>query len=92
VEVCAGNGDKWLMYGRIGNHPSLDKFKESNGFKKYQIARYYISITWKGRFAMRLGLHREFKDALPQSLNVPLITVFNWISRNKALMKLRRRL
>jgi hypothetical protein len=89
VEVCAGNGNRWLMYGRIGNHPSLDKFKESNGFKKYPITRYYVPLTWKGKLAIRLGLHREFKDALPQSLKGPLIPVFNWLSRNKALLKVR---
>ncbi len=52
--------------GRIGNHPSLDRFKESNGFVKFPITRYYVPVTWKGRVAIRLGLHREFKDALPQ--------------------------
>ena len=36
VEVCASNGNGWLMYGRVGNHPSLDKFKESNGFVNSQ--------------------------------------------------------
>ena len=66
VEVCASKGERWLMYGRIGNHPSLDKFKESNGFVKFPITRYYVPITWKGRVAVRLGLQREFKDALPQ--------------------------
>jgi hypothetical protein len=89
VEVCADNGNRWLMYGRIGNHPSLDKFKENNGFKKYPIARYYVPITWKGRLAIRIGIHRELKDALPQSLKSPLIPLFNWISRNKTL-KFRR--
>ncbi len=66
VEVCASNGERWLMYGRIGNHPSLDRFKESNGFVKFPITRYYVPVTWKGRVAVRLGLHREFQDALPQ--------------------------
>ena len=42
VEVCAQRGQHWLMYGRIGNHPSLDRFKESNGFVSYQINRYYV--------------------------------------------------
>jgi Acetyltransferase (GNAT) family len=88
VEVCAANGIKWLMYGRIGNHPSLDKFKESNGFKKCSIARYYVPISSKGKLAIRLGLHRDFKDALPQSLKGSLIPVFNWISRNKVQLKL----
>ncbi len=91
VEVCAGNGNRWLMYGRIGNHPSLDKFKESNGFIKYPVARYYIPITGKGKFAMSLGLHKEFKDALPEPLKSPFIPVFNWISRNKLLLNIRVR-
>ena len=89
VEVCASKGERWLMYGRIGNHPSLDKFKESNGFVKFPITRYYVPLTWKGRVAIRLGLHREFKDALPQSLKGPLIPVLNWASRNKMRLKLR---
>ena len=92
VEICAGNGNRWLMYGRIGNHPSLDKFKENNGFKKYPIARYYVPITQKGKIAVRLGIQREFKDALPRSIKGPLIPVFNWISRNRALLKLHRKI
>ena len=66
VDVCAVKGERWLMYGRIGNHPSLDKFKESNGFAKFPIARYYVPLTWRGRVAISLGLQRELKDALPQ--------------------------
>ncbi len=87
VEACASKGERWLMYGRIGNHPSLDKFKESNGFVNFPITRYYIPITWKGRVAIRLGLHRESKDSLPQSLKGPLITVSTWASRNKLRFK-----
>jgi hypothetical protein len=89
VEVCASKGERWLIYGRIGNHPSLDKFKESNGFVKFPIARYYVPITGKGSVAIRLGLHRELKDVLPQSLKYPLIPVLNWVSRNKMQLKLR---
>ena len=88
VEVCASKGERWLMYGRIGNHPSLDKFKESNGFVKFPITRYYVPLTRKGRVAIRLGLHRELKDALPQSLKGLLIPVLNWASRNKMRLKL----
>ena len=91
VEICAANGNRWLMYGRIGNHPSLDKFKVSNGFTKYPIARYYVPITWKGKLAIRLGLHRELKDALPEPFKDPLIPVFNWVSRTKAQLKHRRK-
>lgn len=91
VEVCAGNGNRWLMYGRIGNHPSLDRFKKSNGFTKFFIARYYVALTAKGKLAIRLGFHQEFKDALPQPLKGAFIPIFNWISRNKAL-KFRRQI
>lgn len=89
VEVCASNGRRWLMYGRIGNHPSLDRFKGSNGFVRFPITRYYVPITRKGRLSARLGLHREFKDALPQSVKYPLIPILNWASRNKMRLKLR---
>ena len=87
VEVCASSGVRWLMYGRMGNHPSLDKFKESNGFSEFLITRYNVPLTARGKVAIRLGLHRDFKDALPQSLKYSLIPVFNWISRNRMRLK-----
>ena len=88
VEVCATKQFGWLMYGRMGNHPSLDNFKQSNGFAKFSLTRYYVPITKKGRIATRLGLHREIKDVLPQSIKYPLIPFYNWISRNKMRVRL----
>jgi hypothetical protein len=79
------------MYGRMGNHPSLDKFKQSNGFAKYPLTRYYVPLTRKGKLTVKLGLHREVKDRLPQSIKYPLIPVFNWISRTKMKARLARR-
>ena len=83
VEFCASKGQRWLMYGRIGNHPSLDRFKESNGFVKFPITRFYVPLTGKGKVAIRLGLHRELKDALPHGLKNWLIPVMDWVSRNR---------
>jgi hypothetical protein len=83
VEACATKHFGWLMYGRMGNHPSLDNFKQSNGFTKFPLTRYYIPLTRKGRIAATLGLHRDVKDALPQSIKNPIIPFYNWISRNK---------
>ncbi len=88
VEVCANRGDRWLMYGRIGNHPSLDRFKENNGFTKFSITRYYVALTSKGRLAIRLGLHRETKDALPDWIKYRILPVVNWVSRTKIKLKL----
>ncbi len=89
VEVCAEKQQRWLMYGRIGNHPSLDRFKDNNGFKKVAIRRVYIPLTPKGRLAIRLGLHRDLKDALPEKIKDPLIPVTNWVSRTKIETKLK---
>lgn len=89
VDVCASKGDRWLMYGRMGNHPSLDKFKDNNRFLKQDLTRYSIPLTFKGRLAIRLGLHKELKDALPHSIKELIIPVFNWVSRNRVRLKKR---
>jgi hypothetical protein len=83
IEVCANQQEKWLMYGRMGNHPSLDRFKRNHGFTKFPLTRYYLPLTRKGKIAAKLGLHRDFKDMLPQSIKYALIPVYNWISRTK---------
>ncbi len=87
VEVCAAKSVPWLMYGRMGNHPSLDSFKKSNGFSKFDLTRYFVPLSTNGRVAAKLGLHKELKDTLPQRLKGPLIPVFNWASRTKVLLK-----
>jgi len=89
AEVCADKGIRWLMYGRMGNHPTLDKFKQNNGFAQFPLTRYYIPLTKKGKLAAKLGLPREMKDALPQSIKYPLIPIYNWISRTKTRIGLK---
>ena len=87
IEFCATNNFKWIMYGRMGNHPSLDNFKQNHGFTKYQLTRYFIPLTRKGKVAIRLRLHRDMKDALPQAIKYPLIPVYNWVSRAKVRIR-----
>jgi hypothetical protein len=90
VEVCAKKNHKWLMYGRMGkgsNHPSLDKFKENNGFVRYPLNRYYVVLSKKGKIATNLGLHRQIKDRLPESVKPGVIPVYNFISRTKTKRK-----
>jgi len=87
VEFCSQNQMRWIMYGRMGNHPSLDKFKQSNNFKKFPLIRYFIPITRKGQVAVKLGLHNEAKDVLPQRIKYSLIPVYNWISRRRVEIK-----
>ena len=88
VQVCSSKNIKWLMYGRIGNHPSLDRFKENNGFAKFTFPRYYVALTSKGRVTLKVGFHRELKDSLPSTIKLPLIPIFAWASRNKQRLNL----
>jgi hypothetical protein len=87
VEVAVQRKERWLMYGRIGNHPSLDNFKQNNGFVKYPLNRYVLPLSRKGKLAVTLGLHKPIKDALPSFIKKPLFPVFNWISRTKIKLK-----
>lgn len=88
VEDCANRRVQWLMYGRMGNHPTLDTFKRNNGFSQFPLTRFYIPLTRKGEIAAKLGLHREIKDILPMSIKYPLIPIYNWISRSKTKIRL----
>ena len=88
IEVCASIHLEWIMYGRMGNHPTLDNFKQSNGFAKFQLTRYFMPLTGKGRFAIRLRLNRELKDSLPPSMKNALFPLYNWVSRTRARVRL----
>jgi len=90
VEVCADKGVPYLMYARMGNHPSLDMFKRSNGFSRFPVTRYYLPLTRKGMLAIRLRVHQEMRDALPQSIKYPLIPLVNWVDRTQTLLSLHR--
>jgi len=83
VRVCSDKGLNWLIYARMGNHPSLDEFKKNNGFKRCNIRRAFIPLSYKGRIAMLLGLHRELKDRTPNFIKPIAVPVFNWASRTR---------
>lgn len=89
VELCGKKGINWLMYGRIETaHPSLDRFKRSNGFTKFPLTRFYVPLTRKGRIAIKLGLHKDIKDILPRSVRYALLPLYCWISRTRVRVKL----
>jgi hypothetical protein len=88
VELCADRHIEWIMYGRMGNHPTLDKFKKNNCFTKFPLTRYFIPLSEKGKLAIRLGLHREMKDLLPDGVKKLLFPLYNWCSRTEARIRL----
>jgi len=76
VERCAEKGFPYLVYA-YWLDDSLGDFKRSNGFQKFDLPRYFVPLTRKGKLALKLGLHRGWKEAVPKEIK-------------KALKKLRR--
>jgi hypothetical protein len=81
VEVCANHNLNWLIYARMGNHPSLDEFKRNNGFKKVEIKRHFVPLTTKGKVFLLLGLQKNFKDSIPNFLKPIGFKLYNFVSR-----------
>lgn len=72
VRSCVDRGISYLWYvkfyyGQKG-HDSLAEFKRRNGFQKVDLPRYYIPLTFRGRIALHLGLHRGIFDRIPGPL------------------------
>jgi hypothetical protein len=65
VEVCARRNIPYLVYTvwRRGEH---GQFQESNGFEKIRVPEYFVPLTWKGKLALKLGLHKGIKGLIPE--------------------------
>jgi hypothetical protein len=72
VRSCEARGIPYLVYAQFAygkkQYDSLVAFKQSNGFKRVDIPRYYVPLTFRGTVAMRLGLHHRISDRIPESL------------------------
>jgi hypothetical protein len=70
VRSCAERKIPYLWYANFsyGNkqRDSLADFKRHNGFQKVDLPRYYVPLTAAGRIALRLGLHRDTGDWIPE--------------------------
>jgi hypothetical protein len=71
VERCAEKGMPYLVYA-LWLEDSLGEFKRSNGFQKFDLPRYYVPLTSKGKLALKLGVHRGWKEFLPKQLTTAL--------------------
>jgi Acetyltransferase (GNAT) domain len=71
VERCAEKGIPYLAYA-LWLEDGLGDFKRSNGFQKIDLPRYFVPLTTKGRLALKLGLHRGWKRAVPKQIRNPL--------------------
>lgn len=76
VKSCAAHNIPYLVYSNFAygkkQRDSLSEFKESNGFRRIDLPRYYVPLTGIGRLAFSLGLHHSFMDHVPE----PVVTKF----------------
>jgi hypothetical protein len=69
VRSCAERGISYLVYSNFSygkrQQNTLADFKERNGFQRIEVPRYYVPLTYCGKVAYRLGLHRTLADHVP---------------------------
>ena len=71
VERCAEKGFQYLVYA-LWLDDSLGDFKRSNGFQRFDVPRYFVPLTPIGKLALKLGLHRGWREAVPKQIGKPL--------------------
>ncbi len=71
VERCAEKGIPYLAYAFWLDN-GLGDFKRSNGFQRFDLPRYFVPLTRKGKVALNVGLHRGWTAALPEGIKNPL--------------------
>ena len=76
VKSCEKRGIPNFVYSKFAygkkQRDSLSDFKESNGFRRIDLPRYYVPLTGIGRFALKFGLHHSLLDHVPESALVKL--------------------
>jgi hypothetical protein len=87
VEICEKRGFSYLVYGRWDSG-SLAGFKDHSGFRPTLVPRYYVPLSPWGRVILRLGVHRGWKDLLPQRVRAQLkIARRAWLLRRERAIR-----
>lgn len=72
VRFCANRGIRYLVYSRFDygrdRQDGIRRFKEHNGFQRVDTPRYYVPLSPAGSLALRMGLHRDLRGWIPQSV------------------------
>ena len=80
VKYCTKNNITKITYARM-NIPSLNKFKQNNGFVEEQAFVVIIPLTKKGNIAKILRLYKSPKDFIPNKIKPLFMPVFAFFSR-----------
>jgi hypothetical protein len=77
VELCEAKGMQLFVYDKydFGNKgsSSFTEFKRRNGFEELRFPRYYVPLTFRGRFGLRMGLHRGIRHWIPGQVKDVLV-------------------
>jgi hypothetical protein len=73
------------IYGKKANSP-VTEFKRRNGFDQLLYPRYFVPLTWKGRAAIPMQLHRELSDILPEGVTNLFLKVRASLYRKSAIV------
>ena len=71
IERCASKHLPYLVYANWDEN-SLSDFKRHCGFERVKLPRYFIPLTLKGSIALKVGLHRDWRNSLPRNLRETL--------------------
>jgi hypothetical protein len=74
VKLCEKEKIPFLVYG-YWSERGLGNFKKSNGFKKFDLPQYYIPLTFKGKFALKIGLHRGIRNMIPKRIKELIVNL-----------------
>jgi hypothetical protein len=74
IEICAERGIGHLHYG-VWSRRGLGEFKKNHAFECFDIPRYYVALTAKGRLSLGLKLHRSLKERLPENWVDNIVTL-----------------
>lgn len=72
VEICVENKMDYFVYGKYvyGNKTKspIINFKERNGFEMIKLPRYYIPLSLLGKISLKLKIHHDIQQLMPEKL------------------------
>ena len=86
VRSCADRQIPYLVYSRFAygkkQPDSVSDFKKRNGFQQIDLPRYYVPLSSLGRAALKLRLHRNLTELVPEPLAARIRGIRNsWYNR-----------
>jgi hypothetical protein len=86
VRSCADRQIPYLVYSRFAygkkQPDSVSDFKKRNGFQQIDLPRYYVPLSSLGRAALKLSLHRNLTELVPEPVAAKIRGIRNsWYNR-----------